>query len=101
MIDLDGILLVSAVILIAAILAARLGARIGLPSLLLFLALGMAMGPLGLNLNDPDLARALGFGALVLILAEGGLTTKWSDIKPSIGVASLFSPRSASPSAWP
>jgi cell volume regulation protein A len=90
MIDLDGILLVSAVVLIAAILAARVGARIGLPSLLLFLALGMAMGPLGVNLTDPDLARALGFGALVVILAEGGLTTKWTDIKPSIGVAAVL-----------
>src|SRR6478752_2527841 len=90
MIDLDGILLVSAVVLIAAILAARLGARIGLPSLLLFLALGMAMGPMGLNLTDPDLARALGFGALVVILAEGGLTTKWNDIKPSIGIAAVL-----------
>jgi potassium/hydrogen antiporter len=90
MIDLDGILLVSAIVLIAAILAARLGSRIGLPSLLLFLALGMAMGPMGLNLNDPDLARALGFGALVVILAEGGLTTKWTDIRPSIGVAAVL-----------
>jgi cell volume regulation protein A len=90
MIDLDGILLVSAVVLIAAILAARIGARIGLPSLLLFLALGMAMAPLGLNLTDPDLARALGFGALVVILAEGGLTTKWADIRPSIGVAGVL-----------
>jgi cell volume regulation protein A len=90
MIDLDGILLVSAVVLIAAILAARLGTRIGLPSLLLFLALGMAMSPFGVNLNDPDLARALGFGALVVILAEGGLTTRWNDIRPSIGVASLL-----------
>lgn len=90
MIDLDGILLVSAVVLIAAILAARIGARIGLPSLLLFLALGMAMAPLGLNFTDPDLARALGFGALVVILAEGGLTTKWADIRPSIGVAGVL-----------
>ena len=91
MIDLDGILLVSAVVLIAAILAARLGSRIGLPSLLLFLGLGMAMGRrMGLNFNDPDLARALGFGALVVILAEGGLTTKWTDIRPSIGVAAVL-----------
>ena len=50
----------------------------------------MAMGPMGLNLNDPDLARALGFGALVVILAEGGLTTKWTDIRPSIGVAAVL-----------
>ncbi len=90
MIDLDGILLVSAVVLIAAILAARLGSRIGLPALLLFLALGMAMQPFGINLTDADLAHALGFAALVVILAEGGLTTKWTDIRPSIGVAAVL-----------
>jgi potassium/hydrogen antiporter len=90
MIDLDGILLLGAVVLIAAILAARVGSRVGLPSLLLFLALGIALGPFGVNLTNADLAHALGFGALVLILAEGGLTTKWADIKPSIGVAAVL-----------
>ena len=91
-INLDGILLVSAVVLIAAIIAARLGARIGLPSLLLFLGLGMVMGDsgLGFQFSDPDLARALGFGALVLILAEGGMTTRWQEIKPSIGAAGML-----------
>ena len=27
----------------------------------------------------------LAFGALVIILAEGGLTTRWADVRPSIG----------------
>ena len=44
MIEIDVILLAGAVVLIAAIIAARIGARIGLPSLLLFLGLGMVMG---------------------------------------------------------
>src|SRR3954449_5608484 len=92
MIDLDDILLVSAVVIMASILAARVGARVGLPSLLLFLGLGMLMGDsgLGLNFNDPDLARALGFAALVVILAEGGLTTRWADIRPAVGAASVL-----------
>jgi cell volume regulation protein A len=92
MIQIDAILLVSAVVVIAAIIAARVGARIGLPSLLLFLGLGMVLGEsgIGVQFEDADLAHALGFAALVLILAEGGLTTKWSDIRPSAGVASLL-----------
>ena len=93
MIDLDTLLLVGAVVLIVAILAARIGSRVGLPALLLFLALGMAMGdsgPLGVRSDDADLAHALGFGALVLILAEGGLTTRWRDIRPSIGPAVML-----------
>lgn len=92
MIDLDRILLVGAVVVIAAIIGARVGARLGLPSLLLFLGLGMIMGDsvLGLRFDDADLARALGFGALVVILAEGGLTTKWADIRSSVGLASVL-----------
>ena len=44
MIQIDAILLGSAVVVIAAIIAARIGARVGLPSLLLFLGLGMVLG---------------------------------------------------------
>ena len=90
MIDLDVILLVGAVVLIIAILAARLGSGFGLPSLLLFLGLGMLLGTDGIGgvaFDDADLAHAIGFAALVLILAEGGLTTKWSEIRPVIGPA--------------
>jgi cell volume regulation protein A len=84
-IDLDRLLLVGAVVVIAAIVAARIGARAGLPSLLLFLGLGMLLGEsvLGVPFDDAELARALGFGALVIILAEGGLTTRWADIRSS------------------
>jgi len=91
-IDLDLILLVGAVVVIAAIVGARVGARVGLPSLLLFLGLGMLLGDsgLGVRFDDADLARALGFGALVVILAEGGLTTRWADIRSSIGVATVL-----------
>jgi potassium/hydrogen antiporter len=92
MIDIDAILLVGAAVLIAAIFAARIGSRVGLPSLLLFLALGMLMGEsgLGIQFENADLAQALGFAALVVILAEGGLTTKWADIKSSVGLATLL-----------
>ena len=90
MIDLDAILLVGAVVLIVAIVAARVGARVGLPSLLLFLGLGVLLGQDGIGgvvFDNADLAHALGFGALVVILAEGGLTTRWSDIRASTGLA--------------
>ena len=92
MIHIDAILLGSAVVVIAAIIAARIGARVGLPSLLLFLGLGMLIGEsgFGIQFENADLAQALGFAALVLILAEGGLTTRWRDIRPSVGVASVL-----------
>jgi potassium/hydrogen antiporter len=92
MIEIDVILLVGAVVLIAAIIAARIGARVGLPSLLLFLGLGMIMGEsgIGISFDNADLAQALGFAALVVILAEGGLTTKWSEIRSSTVLAALL-----------
>ncbi|WP_114560912.1 potassium/proton antiporter [Desertihabitans aurantiacus] len=92
MIDLDGILLVGAAVLLVSVMAARLGSSVGLPALLLFLGLGMVLGDSGLGVafDDADLAHALGFGALVLILAEGGLTTRWPDIRRSTPLAALL-----------
>ena len=58
MIQIDVILLVGAVVLIAAIIAARIGARVGLPSLLLFLGLGMVMGESGIGISfDVPISR--------------------------------------------
>lgn len=84
--SLDTILLIGAGVALVAVLAARLGTRLGLPALLLFLFVGMAMGDggAGVKFADADLAHQLGFAALVFILAEGGLTTVWSEIRPSI-----------------
>ena len=57
----------------------RLSVGTGLPSLLLYLGLGLLLGEdaLGLEFDDAELAQALGYAALVVILAEGGLTTPW------------------------
>ena len=87
---LDQVLLLGSVVLLASIGAARLGARFGLPSLLLFLGLGVLVGELGLDFNDADLAHSLGFAALVLILAEGGFTTRWVEIKGALPAAILL-----------
>jgi cell volume regulation protein A len=78
--DLGFILLIGAIVVIAAIVAARLAHGIGLPGLLVFLGLGLALGEagLGVRFSNAALAQALGLSALVLILAEGGLTTSWA-----------------------
>jgi len=86
------ILLVGAVVVIAAIVAARIAHGIGLPGLLLFLGLGLALGEagLGVRFDNAELAQSLGLSALVLILAEGGLTTKWSHARAAAPVALLL-----------
>ena len=82
--QLDHILLVGSGVLLLAVLAVRVSVRAGLPSLLLYLMMGVALGEsgLGLRFDDAELAHALGFAALILILAEGGLTTPWPEIRP-------------------
>lgn len=90
--QLDVFLLVGSLVLIGAILSARLALGAGLPSLLIFLLIGLLLGeagPLAINFDDAQLAHALGFGALALILAEGGLTTEWHEMRPTLrlGVA--------------
>ena len=76
----------AAVVLVAAV-ALRLADRLGLPSLLLYLALGVALGEsgLGIQFEDAELTQTLGVAALVVILAEGGLTTRWADVRRAIG----------------
>ncbi|HET7689188.1 MAG TPA: potassium/proton antiporter [Nocardioidaceae bacterium] len=87
----DQVLLVGAGVTLLAILAVRVTAVAGLPTLLVYLLIGVLMGEsvLGIQFDDPALAHALGFAGLVLILAEGGLTTRWSEIRPAMrtGVA--------------
>ena len=83
--QLDQILLVGTGVLLLAILAVRLSVGVGLPSLLVYLLMGMLLGeggPVGLQFENAELAHALGFAALVVILAEGGLTTPWPKIRP-------------------
>jgi len=86
--ELDQYLFFGSGILLLAILAVRLSVTAGLPSLLAYLAFGLVLGSsgLGIEFTDANLAHALGFGGLVLILAEGGITTKWEHVKPSIGL---------------
>src|SRR3954454_13073403 len=83
----DTVLLVGAVVTLVAILAVRLSVRAGLPSLLVYLMMGVLLGEsgLGIHFEDANAAHALGFAALVLILAEGGLTTQWAEIRPVMG----------------
>ncbi|HZC25639.1 MAG TPA: potassium/proton antiporter [Actinopolymorphaceae bacterium] len=84
--QLDQFLLFGTVVLLLAVLAVRASVRFGLPSLLIYLAMGVAMGEsgLGIRFDNAELAHALGFAALVVILAEGGLTTRWSDVRPAL-----------------
>ncbi len=85
----NTILLASSALLLVAVLAVRLASRTGLPSLLIYLAVGLAVGEagLGVEFSDYGLTAELGLLALALILAEGGLTTRWADVRPVLPFA--------------
>jgi cell volume regulation protein A len=90
---LDVALLVGAAVLLVAVGAVRLSTRVGVPSLLVYLALGVAIGEsgLGIRFDDAELTRVLGFCALIVIIAEGGLTARWSTLRPVLGLSVLLS----------
>ena len=80
-------------VLLAAVIAVRVSTRLGLPSLLLYLAIGVIIGEagFGVRFDNPELTQSLGLAALVMILTEGGLTTRWSAVKPSLGTGIALS----------
>ena len=85
-------LLAGGLVLLASVIATRVASRIGLPSLLLFLAVGVVLGEsvLGLRFDNAQLAQDLGTAALGVILVEGGLATRFGDIRKVLAPASVL-----------
>lgn len=85
-------LLAGGVVLLASVVAARIATRLGLPSLLLFLGVGVLIGEdvLGVRFDDAQLAQSLGIAALAVILVEGGLSTRWADVRRLITPAGIL-----------
>ncbi|AUA11787.1 potassium/proton antiporter [Streptomyces sp. SID8382] len=90
---LNELLLICALVLLVGVAAVRISTRSGLPTLLIYLGIGVAIGTdgIGVTFNDAELTQILGYTALVVILAEGGLGTKWSEIKPALPTAAVLS----------
>lgn len=90
--ELNVAVLAGTLVLLVGVAAVRVSTGAGLPSLLLYLALGLVIGEagLGLRFDDAALAQVLGTVALAVILAEGGLTTSLPVIRPVIGLAGVL-----------
>jgi potassium/hydrogen antiporter len=76
--------LIIAVLLVLSVVASKISDRFGVPSLLLFLILGMLSGSEGVGgiyFDDPFVAQAIGLFALAIILFSGGLDTDWESIR--------------------
>ena len=82
--NIDIYIAVTGFLLLLCVFANKLSDRFGIPSLLLFLALGMMAGidgPGGINFQDSRLTNYIGTIALMFILFNGGLLTNWNSVR--------------------
>ena len=89
----ENILLIGAILIFCAIMISKTGYRFGIPTLLLFLLVGMGFGTdgLGLEFNSAKDAQFIGMIALSIILFTGGMDTKLRDIKPVMAQGMILS----------
>jgi cell volume regulation protein A len=83
----ENILLLGSILLFISIVASKTSFKFGIPTLILFLIVGMLAGsdgPGGIYFNDARVAQFMGMVALTFILFSGGLDTKWESIKPTL-----------------
>ncbi len=80
----ENILLIGSVLLFISLLAGKTGYKFGVPTLLLFLMVGMLFGSegLGLDFSNQKAAQFIGIVALSIILFSGGMDTRFEDIRP-------------------
>lgn len=85
MLTFQQLLLLVSILLLLSVLISKASGRLGVPALLLFLAIGMLV-----DLANPDrngfgnvqLAQSLGILALVLGVFAGGIETDWASVRP-------------------
>lgn len=86
-------MLVAALLLLAGVLLTKTSDRLGVPSLVLFLLLGVVAGSeglVGIEFDDAGLAREVGVVALAFILFSGGLETPWPKVRPVLASGALL-----------
>lgn len=91
--DAENILLIGSILFFSSILISKTGYRFGIPTLLLFLIVGMLFGSdgLGLQFDSASDAQFIGMLALSIILFSGGMDTKLQDIRPVMTQGILLS----------
>ena len=89
----EHMLLLCSVLIFAAVLVTKVGSRYGVPSLLLFLLLGMVAGKdgLGIRFDDFELAEGIGHFAMTIILFTAGLETPIHETRPVLRQGTLLS----------
>lgn len=92
----EKLIIIISTLLLLSVIASKAAGRIGVPSLLVFLVIGILGGANGIEFHDLELTQGLATLSLCFILFYGGLDTDFETIRPiwksglllaSIGVA--------------
>lgn len=89
-----NVLLIAAIILLVCAISSKVLYKYGIPTLIVFLAIGMFMGsdgPGGIYFKDPLLAQNLCNIGLMFIIFSGGFGTSWQTAKPVAFAAGVLS----------
>lgn len=80
----ENIILIGSILLFLSIVFGKATFKFGVPTLILFLTVGMLAGEdgFGIAFEDPKIAQFIGVVALNFILFSGGLDTNWKSVKP-------------------
>lgn len=96
MISFDYYLLIASILILLSIGIAKYTHNLGIPTLLLFIGIGMLAGSDGIGgieFDDPALTQDIGIVALIFILFSGGLSTNWRTVRsvlwPAVSLATL------------
>ncbi|MCO6486889.1 MAG: potassium/proton antiporter [Phaeodactylibacter sp.] len=84
-ITIENILLVGSLLLLISVIVGKPSYKFGVPTLLIFLAIGMLAGSEGIGgiyFDDPKIAQFIGIVSLNFILFSGGLDTSYDAVKP-------------------
>ncbi|MCF0184120.1 MAG: potassium/proton antiporter [Bacteroidaceae bacterium] len=84
LISLNSLMMAFAITIFVSILVTKMGTRYGMPTLFLFLIVGILFGSEGLGIEFSDYAytQDLGSVALAIILFSGGMETRIKEIQP-------------------
>jgi cell volume regulation protein A len=81
-----NLILFISLLMFVSILVTKIGTKFGVPTMLLFLIIGMLAGEdgIGIKVENLHVAEFLGHLAMTIILLSGGLETSMAETKPTI-----------------
>ncbi|MFT9847745.1 potassium/proton antiporter [Aneurinibacillus sp. REN35] len=77
----DGLIFLFAILLLTGVVTAKFSSRLGVPSLVFFIVVGMVLNRF-VFYNNAYLTQLFGILALIIILFDGGMQTKWANVRP-------------------